>query len=116
MRTLAWLAPLIPAGLKLHCGVGGSKTHVASPCGRRGSKGPAGSISLRLRFLPFDGVLADEAAPGQMGGPVLGSPPSAILTSQWRDLQASRPSVAPAAPPHHGCLWRHRVSTIQPAP
>ncbi|EFN50817.1 hypothetical protein CHLNCDRAFT_141758 [Chlorella variabilis] len=55
----------------------------------RGGSGSAGSITLRLRFLAFgqDDVLAGEAAASHMGDPVLGSPPSTILSSQWRSLQ-----------------------------
>lgn len=55
----------------------------------RGAQGPAGTIRLRARFMPFaaDGALAERAAASGMGDPVLGSPPQTILTSQWRSLQ-----------------------------
>ncbi len=55
----------------------------------RGPKGATGSVRLALRFLPFDDVLAGEAAASSMGEPVLGSPPAAIIGSEWRTLQAS---------------------------
>lgn len=58
----------------------------------RGPKGEAGTISLRLRFLPFgeDGSLAEEATRQRMGGPVTGSPPATIMSSPWRVLQVGR--------------------------
>lgn len=46
---------------------------------------------MRLRLLPFDGALAGEAAAQRMGGPVLGSPPAAIMSSEWRGLQVRLP-------------------------
>ncbi|PRW20266.1 alpha beta-hydrolase isoform A [Chlorella sorokiniana] len=62
----------------------------------RGPKGEAGTISLRLRFLPFgeDGSLAEEATRQRMGGPVTGSPPATIMSSPWRALQKSVLSAA----------------------
>ncbi|KAI7836015.1 hypothetical protein COHA_010099 [Chlorella ohadii] len=64
----------------------------------RGPKGEAGTISLRLRFLPFgeDGSLAEEATRQRMGGPVTGSPPATIMSSPWRVLQKSVLSAADA--------------------
>lgn len=57
---------------------------------RRGPKGATGSVRLLMRFLPFDDVLAGEAAASSMGEPVLGSPPAAITGSEWRTLQVRR--------------------------
>jgi hypothetical protein len=68
---------------------------------RRGGKSAAGTLTLRLRFLPFqeDGVLAEEAAAGHMGDPVLGSPPGTILNSDWRTLQVAQAAVVPLRQP-----------------
>lgn len=65
--------------------VGGGIQEVDLPL--RGPKGATGSVRLLMRFLPFDDVLAGEAAASSMGEPVLGSPPAAITGSEWRTLQ-----------------------------
>ncbi|KAL4420729.1 hypothetical protein ABPG75_010385 [Micractinium tetrahymenae] len=64
---------------------GGAARQVDLPL--RGPQGATGAVSLALRFLPFDDVLASEAASSSMGEPVLGSPPAAITGSEWRTLQ-----------------------------
>ena len=53
--------------------------------------GGTGSVTLKVQFESFldeKGVLS-EASLGRMGGPVVGSPASALLSSPWRDLAKS---------------------------
>lgn len=64
--------------------------------------GGTGSVILRLQFESFsdeNGVLS-EASSARMGGPVLGSPASALLSSPWRALAQS--IIPPSS--KDGCL------------
>ena len=48
-----------------------------------------GKIKLRLQFFPFNEAskLAEALSRGTMGGPVLGSPANALLSSPWKNLK-----------------------------